>query len=235
METKNRKGTLSDAIDAVSTLDIVEEFDIPHKTQRGRTYLLCPGHDDRHFGSCYVDKNDNGYYCYVCGEHVTKWQMVLQLNGNKKSDACEWFFKMSGITPIEENRDDPYKKALQLIRRLEQYVHNDVVYNDTHACDKIDSSYGRNINGEYLYSDLTITNPLMELYKTNKNVFKDVVCRVLDKEIQKLSQTIAFYKEHADDCLYVESVGLVPYSDLATACESVRANIDDLVLSVNKL
>ena len=127
---EKQKGTLADAIAAVSTLEIVEEFDIPYKTHRGRVYLLCPGHDDAHFGSCYIDKNDNGYYCYVCGEHVDKWNMVLRLKNNNKSDACAWFFQMAGLTPTEKSNNDPYKRITQLIKALEPHVKNSVVYND---------------------------------------------------------------------------------------------------------
>lgn len=234
MGTKIRKGTLSDAIEAVSTIDIVEAFDVPHTTRRGRTYLLCPGHDDKHFGSCYVDKKDNGYYCYVCGEHVTKWNMVLQLNGNKKADACEWFFAMAGITPTEEKGDDPYRKALQLIRKLEQYVRNNPVYNDVCVCDKINSSYGRNINGEYLYSELAITNPLIDIYKANKTTFKNVVLNILDTEVKKVSRRMKQY-DNIDDCVYIDTVGLVPYSEMATACKSVIANIHNLMAEVEQL
>ncbi len=234
MET-TRKGTLSDAIEAVSTIEIIEAFDIPNKTRRGRTYLLCPGHDDRHFGSCYVDKNDNGYYCYVCGEHVNKWNMVLRLKGNKKADACEWFFKMSGIVPTEEYHEDPYKKALQIIRQLEQYVRNDVVYSDTHVCDKVDSSYGRNINGEYMYSELAITNPLLDLYKANKQMFKKIVLRLLENEIDKTSKMMQNYQDHSDDCIYVDGVGLIPYTEMLDACNSVITHIQTLILAVNRL
>lgn len=235
MATSTRKGTLSDAIGSVSTMDIIDAFGIPNKTRRGRTYLLCPGHDDRNFGSCYVDKNDNGYYCYVCGEHVNKWNMVLRLVGNKKAEACEWFFKMSGITPTEDYHEDPYKKALQIIRQLEQYVRNDVIYNDTCACDKIDSSYGRNINGDYLYSEVTVTNPLLDIYKSDKQIFKKIVLQILDNEIKKMSSAMSFYETTPNDCLYVEGVGPVPYEEMVSACNSIIANIQTLMLAVHQL
>ena len=123
-----------------------------------------------------------------------KWNMVLKLNGNRKVDAYEWFFKMAGMSPAEVNYDDPYRKALKVIRQLEQYVRNDAVYNDTYACDKIDSSYGRNIHGEYLYSELAITNPLMEVYKSDKGVFKKIVTRMLESEITKITKTMTFQR-----------------------------------------
>jgi hypothetical protein len=234
METKTRQGTLSDAIESVSTIDIIESFDVPHTTRRGRTYLLCPGHEDKHYGSCYVDKNDNGYYCYVCGTHVDKWHMVLQLNGNRKVDACEWFFTMSGITPVREKSDDPYRKALHLIRKLEQYVRNNPVYNDVCVCDKIDSSYGRNINGEYLYSELAVTNPLMDIYKSDKNTFKVIATQLLDTEVKKVTEKMNFYAKN-DDCVYIDGVGLVSHSEMVTACEGVIANMHEVMAEIEQL
>lgn len=228
-----RKGTLCDAISEVSTIDIIEHFDVPNVTRRGRTYILCPGHDDTHFGSCYVDKNDNGYYCYVCAEHVTKWRMVLQLNGNKKAEACEWFFQKAGITPTSEKHNDPYKNALHLIRDLEKYIDNSVIYNDICVCEKIDSSYGRNLNGEYLYSELSITNPLMTIYKKDKDVFKKIVLNLLNAESQKVDSKIQFYKASPDKCIFIEGVGLVSHQELADACDLVAADIALLISTVN--
>lgn len=230
-----RNGTLSDAIEAVSTLDIIEAFDIPNKTRRGRTYILCPGHEDKHFGSCYIDKNDNGYYCYVCGEHVQKWQMVLKLNGNNKTEARDWFFAMSGIAPAKETTDDPYRKVIRLIRKLEDHIANKAIHNDMYSCAKIDSSYGRNINGEYLYSEVAIANPLLDIYKSNKSLFKKVTSNILDTEIKKASTMCAFYDKNLTDCLYIEEIGPVPYEELRNACIAIIDDLKSLIAEVNSL
>ena len=235
MEANTRKGTLSDAIESVTTMDIIEAFDIPHKTRRGRIYLLCPGHDDKHFGSCYVDKNDNGYYCYVCGEHVDKWDMVLKLNGNRKADAYEWFFKMAGMTPTALKQNDPLRHAQRLIKQIEVYLRNDIVYNDIYTCEKSDSSYGRNEKGEYLYSELSITNPLMELYKTDKSTFQNVVLDLLYDKIDKVSTQVKNYRTDSSGCIYVESVGLISNEELANACEEYLTDLQLLVTAVHKM
>ena len=232
---EKQKGTLADAIAAVSTLEIVEEFDIPYKTHRGRVYLLCPGHDDAHFGSCYIDRNDNGYYCYVCGEHVDKWNMVLRLKNNNKSDACAWFFQMAGLTPTEKSNNDPYKRITQLIKALEPHVKNSVVYNDLYPCEKIDSSYGRNMNGEYLYSELSITNPLMELYKTDKAVFKSVVTKQLKREQNRVKALSSVYQKKANSFFVIDEVGPISFSDLIAACDATEKEIAELIAKLNKI
>lgn len=229
------KGTLADAIANVTTMDIVEHFGVPYRVRRGRTYLLCPGHDDNHYGSCYVDKNDNGYYCYVCGEHVRKWDMALRLNGNNGAATAELFFRLAGITPSNEFTEDPYKKAQKLIKKLEQYIRNDAVYNDTYVCDKIDSSYGRNINGEYLYSDKVVTNPLLEIYKKSQPLFKETVLRILDNESKKISRMMSKYMKDSDDGIFVANLGIVPSDELVEACKTLRAQIEDLMLEVQTL
>ena len=234
MET-TRKGKLSDAIDAVSTMDIVEAFGVPNRTRRGRTYLICPSHDDHDFGSCYIDKNDNGYYCYVCGEHVDKWGMVLHLNGNNKRSACEWFFNMAGIVPEDSNKPDPYRKALQLIRKLEKYMRNDAVYQDVQDCEKSESSYGRNIHGQYLYSELSIANPLMELYKTDKATFKKSVISKLEEEKGKAVRMAAKCNRNADDGIYIDGIGIMPFSDMVSSCNEIADNVQQLINEVKSL
>lgn len=233
MEPKKRRGTLSNAIDAVCTLEILDAFEIPHKTKRGRTYLLCPGHDDVHYGSCYVDKNDNGYYCYVCGEHVTKWEMVLKLT-NDKTRAREWFFAMSGIAPSKAE-EDPYKKAQQVIKQIEVYVKNSPIHYDLYSCEKNDSPYGRNLNGEYTYSEISVSNPLLDLYKADKQVFHDIVLRQLNCTSKELSALSRKYAAKPDDCIYVDGIGPIPNSELHTACVNMINKINALKDEVNDL
>lgn len=232
---EKRTGTLSDAIAAVSTLDIVEEFGIPNKTRRGRTYLLCPGHDDTHFGSCYIDKNDNGYYCYVCGEHVDKWNMVLRLKNNDKADTCSWFFQMAGLTPTGKPKDDPYKKVIRYIKEIEPYTKNSVVYSDLYPCEKSDSSYGRNINGEYLFSEISMTNPLMELYKTNKSAFVTVVSTRLKKEQERARKLTSLYKKKGDSFFVIDGVGPISFSDLIAACDATDKKLTELLKKLNTI
>ena len=231
-----RKGTLANAIDAVSTMDIVEGFDIPYRIKNGKTYILCPNpsHDDRHFGSCYIDRKDNGYYCYACSEHASKWQLVLYLNGNKKADAADWFFKTAGMIPIKENQEDPFKKATKVIRKIEDYLKNSVVYNDLKSCEKIESSYGRNINGQYLYSELSITNPLADIYKMDKQFFKDYVSNLLTAKIEKIEKTKAEY-QRTGDCLFVDNADLITTDEIVDACNEKVTNIQALINEISEL
>lgn len=190
------EGSLSDAISAVSTMEIVTEFKIPFEHRRGRTYLLCPGHDDQNFGSCYVDKNDDGYYCYACDEHVSKWDMLLKVSGFTHASAANWFFEKSGITPSKFS-PNPLANIHKLITKLQVFVDNSPTYDDIYDCKKLESTYGRTINGDYLFSELTSCSPLLDLYRDNKELFKTVVLNVLNRKKDKLNDLIKSHRSFA--------------------------------------
>ena len=179
------EGTLSEAIQAVSTMEIVRQFDVPFQQRNGKVYLICPGHDDSHFGSCYIDKNDNGYYCYACNEHVDKWNMLLKVSGYSHRDAAKWFFETSGITPSSSGIN-PLASINKLIAQVSKFCENSPIYNDLYDCKKLESSYGRIINGSYLFSEVQYGNPLLELYKQDKDLFQKIVLNVLGDREKRL-------------------------------------------------
>ena len=52
----------------------LEKTDDYHDYRRHRISVLCPGHDDHHFGSCYI--TSNGCRCYVCDKEYDVFDMV---------------------------------------------------------------------------------------------------------------------------------------------------------------
>ena len=228
-------GNLSEAIEMVSTMDIVEHFGIPYQERRGRVLLLCPGHSDTNFGSCYIDKNDDGYYCYACAEHVRKWDMLKKVSGYSNADASEWFFRISGVTPSRQA--NPLAPILQLIKQLSRYVDNSTVYNDTHACEKKESPYGRMESGEYLYSEPACAKPLLELYKTDSVLFAQVMTAALNNKKKQYESVSAFCTKHASDkCIVGGMFKQNPqYAQMKTACEAAIDDINTLITQLQAL
>ena len=162
--------------------------------------------------------------------------MVLKVNGNRKTDARDWFFKMAGLTPIEDqNYDDPFAKAVRLIRQLEPYINNKAVYNDLHVCEKSESSYGRSMNGEYFYSEVAVANPLMQIYKTDKLTFKTLVVNMLNLEIAKISQMKNVYQTNSEDCVYIDGAGLFENSEISDACDDKIEKLRKLIDATEQL
>ena len=227
-------GTLQDAIEALSTEECVDILGIPKMHRRGFTYLLCPGHDDKNFGSCYIDKRrDDGYYCYVCGEHVAKWDMVAKVEGfdteTEKKKIANWFFENSGIEPTKEVQANPYSGILSLIRDLAPFVNNRPVHDDKRPCDKTESQYGRFMNGDYLYSEVVVANPLFELFKEDREMFGKIVNAQLDRHIKKYADVMVYCNKHRHDLVFVNEIGPVEtnaYEDIFKGCE---ANVDKLL------
>lgn len=228
-------GTLSDAIEAVSTMDIVEHFGIAYQERKGRVYLLCPGHTDNHFGSCYVDKNDNGYYCYVCAEHVRKWDMLKKVSGYNNTDARDWFFRMSGITPSKQA--NPLTPILQFIKEATPFIDNSTVYTDIHACEKHESSYGRVEKGEYLYSEPVCTKPLLELYKKDCMLFADVVRETLKTRIEETQRVIDFCEKNKNTKSIINGVFQhnPKFNEVKESCEETIKTINGLIAKLDTL
>lgn len=215
------EGTLSDAVQAVSTIEIVEEFGIPNRTKNGKTYLLCPGHDDTHFGSCYIDKNDNGYYCYACSEHVPKWAMLRKVSGKSPRDAADWFFQHSGITPTRTA--NPLAPVMKLVKDLELYIDNSPLYEDQFVCAKSSSSYGRISHGDYFFSELISQNPLLNLYKQSPTVFATTCINALTEKIAFKNRLLKFFKRHFTDA------SADAYHSLYATVEKEISQMNDLI------
>ena len=230
------EGNLSDALHAVSTMDIVEEFGIAHMSKKDKVYLLCPGHDDAHFGSCYIDKNDDGYYCYACSEHVRKWDMLKKVSGFTNAAAAEWFFHRAGITPSQTA--NPLTSIIKLIKRIEPFVDNSPVYDDKHLCPKSESSYGRIQNGEYFYSEIIYTNPLLELYKTSPTTFTQIVTNTLLVKEREYKNLAMFCRSHINE--YTTNADGEPqkntaYAELRKQCQARINEIEDIIDQVSKI
>lgn len=58
-------------LQAEQALDCMDDY---HDYRRRRISVLCPGHDDHHFGSCYITAN--GCRCYVCDKEYDVIDMV---------------------------------------------------------------------------------------------------------------------------------------------------------------
>lgn len=235
---ENNSNSLHDAIAAVPTFDIVEHFGVPYMERKGRVYLLCPGHNDTHFGSCYIDqKEDDGYYCYACAEHVNKWNMVKKLSGYTNYEIANWFFQKSGITP--SNQANPMAPVLKLVKQISRFIDDSTVYNDIYACEKKESSYGRIESGEYLYSEPAIAKPIIELYKADYMLFVDVVTAALEKKKKQYENVVIFCDSQTDnDKKAVINKVLVEnphYTEMKNACQRTIAEISDLILQVKNL
>lgn len=54
--------------------------------------ILCPVHDDRHYGSCVISKDGRRAYCYACGESIDSISLVKQKENLEFVEAVEFLW-----------------------------------------------------------------------------------------------------------------------------------------------
>lgn len=71
-----------------------------YNLQIRKNSILCPFHNDRHYGSCVVHKDQKSATCYVCGSHkpggtgrrITAVDLVMHYEGLSFLDAVEFLY-----------------------------------------------------------------------------------------------------------------------------------------------
>lgn len=87
---------------------------IPIRKMGKKYSILCPKHDDHHYGSCFLTKS--GFRCYACGESGGILDMVSLYCGLQRQEALDLIADACGNSPeflktAEEAFDSKYKKA----------------------------------------------------------------------------------------------------------------------------
>lgn len=69
--------------------EILDHYDIPYKEKllSPEIDVLCPFHDDMHFGNAKYNKNRDTFHCFSCSASGNKYQFVSQLEGCSLKEA----------------------------------------------------------------------------------------------------------------------------------------------------
>lgn len=62
-------------IEAADTLLVAEHIGLEIKRTGSRRSILCPAHNDRHFGNCVL--TEHGFRCFACGGHGSVIDLVM--------------------------------------------------------------------------------------------------------------------------------------------------------------
>lgn len=85
----------------LSCIEAAEALGIKIKKRGKENSILCPVHNDRHFGSCFV--SDKRWNCYACGAGGDVFSLIEAVTGCSKKESFEEAAKLTG-------RADSYKK-----------------------------------------------------------------------------------------------------------------------------
>ena len=105
----------TEIIREVASPEIVAEMlNLETKPKGRRVSILCPAHDDRHFGSCYL--TDNGFKCFACGESGDVIKMVSLIKGYSFIESCEYLASAFGLSLSEAQISDNNKVIKKILK-----------------------------------------------------------------------------------------------------------------------
>lgn len=156
----------------------------------GKHYsILCPSHEDAHFGNCLL--NSRGYACLACGAHGDIFQMAQEVLKCNFQDAGKAVAKIAGI----DDAKDTNGKYVRCLSKEEQDLiglHNNAVkgvYRIGKDIDPVDDNHTvimDNFESGVMVELQTIdNNPLMSLRKTDKRAYNEVIVSLCQTAIEK--------------------------------------------------
>ena len=213
----------ADILDTASRLGIP----ISGKSSGRRISVLCPAHNDRHFGSCYIDTQRQTWHCFACHAGGNVVDLVMAANnwdrkdGKRAVDALKILASMNGLsendyTKEESDDDDSNEEQAQIPNReeLDLIGLNDAPFwPDTVMDDE---------TGE-LVSRGPCLHPLREMAKSEPAVFRDMVRRKCDEAEQKYRYAYALCARCHTTAFTGEAIRAAGQQTLLLAiCEAIR-------------
>ena len=71
-------------------IDICDLLGIDTKRTGRRVSILCPCHDDHHYGSCFIDPRNQSFHCFSCQSHGDVFTLIQAVRGAGFMDAVEF-------------------------------------------------------------------------------------------------------------------------------------------------
>lgn len=199
-----------EAIKEAADIQIVaEEIGIPMSMRGRKPMILCPCHDDEHFGSCFLNLEKNTFKCYSCGAHGDVFRLVqaaLNVSFEESqeivADTC------GGSRQFELNGDEEkrlYEMRELMIPRADQDfigLSNEPVYADIAYCSDADDldDYDKPNAVEVVNEDMHVvgyrvrkratSNPLYDLMQSDKEMYRRLIDDFCQRTVEKYQRVI---------------------------------------------
>lgn len=204
--------------DAADIFVVAEALGITVKTVGRRHQILCPAHDDRNYGSCFL--SERGFYCYSCGARGDVYDLVRKTLGISFEDSVKWVASLFGedMNPYAGSRTFCISRAdAEFIGLSCDAVYTDIAFLDDIE-DEGDLPQGSSYAAEYGADDaflgyrvrrLVTSNPLRDLCKDDPITYHKLIDDACEETIQKYLTLDKLFKE--ESCPYINL-----YSFIAT-------------------
>lgn len=183
---------------------------VPMKKVGGLWSMLCPLHNDNHYGSCMIKKNNTGAVCYVCHKKIRPLGLLMQHGYNYYDSLCV-LARLNGsdFQYEQAGKSDEIKKEQE-----EREFAPKIKYNWNEACFLGFAPHVRNIELQHTFEEIsegefykdvqedgsvlyvkntTGGNPLRDLEKEDPEAFKFLMAQ---KAKEKMFDCIVTY-----DCI----------------------------------
>lgn len=205
--------TVIEDIKAVADPETVAEcLGIDTKRRGKNLSILCPCHDDQHYGSCYLTRK--GFKCYACGASGDVMDLVQRTKNCSFLEACEYVGDIYGIK-TDVSIPTPKRKKLLDSKYLSLIGLNpdtEKVYIDKAIIDApIDPDFqlgpGQRLKwfpsgsdsepDYYVLQEVASSNPLRDLLETDEAEYHALICRKASEAADTYRDMIKFVQNPA--------------------------------------
>lgn len=200
--------------EAADILVVAEEIGIPIQMSGKNPQIICPCHDDQHFGSCYLDTERKTFRCYSCGAKGDIFALVQAALNISFPEAKAVIAETCGGTSQFEMSGEEIKRSYQhsgmMLSKADQDflgIQNDTVYTDIafyQDPDCVDDEQKHNVIIEYDHEDrpvgcrvqkCVLSNPLYSLMRDNEEVYHELIDNFCQRKIDQLHMIIVVFQD----------------------------------------
>lgn len=189
---------------------VAEEIGIPIQLGKKNPMILCPCHDDEHFGSCYLDLKRNTFKCYSCGAHGDVFALVQAAMGVSFARAKEIVAEICGgstqfkIQPGDET-DIAYSGMIPRVDQEFIGLQNTPVYvssgfyNSLEEIDDEERAQAETIYDKdnyvvgYCTTRKAASNPLYTLMKDDPEMYRFMIDSFCENTIERYQRVITLF------------------------------------------
>lgn len=229
-------------LDSVDIKVIAEEAGIPVKMVGRRYQILCPCHNDKHFGSCYLDLEKNTFRCYSCrakGDAIDLVRAALNVGYN---EALHFLAECCGGAEHFETNETHKRTDRRFIPKADQAfigITSEPVYKAKSFSDSFDVIDDKDatkaravynpegfIDG-YIIEERVDSNPLYTLLKEDPATYRSLIDDFCMRTIGRYQNALSlFRRSEISDPVLERCVNTikqrVPYYEIV---DSFTANI----------
>ena len=169
-----------DILAAATALDM----DMQRRSSK-RVSILCPCHDDKNHGSCYLDTETNRFYCFSCHKGGDAIDMVRYVKKCSFAEAVKFLSKELNI-----KLGNGYKKRIPLTREQREELFGKFPRSKALYLREYGTGPYMDENGDRYDVALIDEDPLYTLYIEEPNSFYEMI---RDKATERLLTLVNLY------------------------------------------